>query len=156
MSAPSLTLKARPGNHTYLGATTEDGGVNFAVASTVADGVTLCLFDDEGNETRVELEDYDAGTWHGFVPGVQPGQAYGYRVTGPFDPKKGLRCNPSKLLLDPYARAIAGGVTYDPALLGHDPDDPAKPGQADSAPYVPRVSGGMSGCCAVNPLTCTS
>ena len=138
MSAPALTLKARPGHRTHLGATVEDGGVNFAVASTVADAVTLCLFDDQGNETRVELEDYDAGTWHGFVPGVQPGQAYGYRVTGPFDPKNGLRCNPSKLLLDPYTRALRGSVTFNPALLGHDPDDPARPGQADSAPYVPR------------------
>ncbi|MGH3244655.1 MAG: glycogen debranching enzyme, partial [Trebonia sp.] len=134
----SLTLKARPGNRTYLGATVADGGVNFAVASTVADGVAVCLFDDQGNETRFDLDDYDAGTWHGFVPDVSPGQSYGYRVTGPFDPENGLRCNPSKLLLDPYARAIRGSVTFDRALLGHDPDDPARPSQADSAPYVPR------------------
>jgi glycogen operon protein len=127
-----------PGNRTYLGATVRDGGVNFAVASTLAESVAVCLFDSAGHETRFDLDDYDAGVWHGFVPGLQPGQAYGYRVNGPFDPKNGLRCNPSKLLLDPYARAVAGGVTYDPALLGHDPDDPAKPGQADSAPFVPR------------------
>jgi glycogen operon protein len=134
----SLTLKARPGNRTYLGATVRDDGVNFAVASTVAESVAVCLFDSDGHETRFDLDDYDAGVWNGFVPGVKPGQAYGYRVTGPFEPNNGLRCNPSKLLLDPYARAIAGGVTYHPALLGHDPDDPAKPGQADSAPFVPR------------------
>src|ERR1700742_275252 len=138
MTEASLTLKARPGNRTYLGATVRDGGVNFAVASTVAESVAVCLFDSEGHETRVDLDDYDAGVWNGFVPDVKPGQAYGYRVTGPFEPENGLRCNPSKLLLDPYARAIAGGVTYGPALLGHDPDDPAKPGQADSAPFVPR------------------
>jgi isoamylase len=138
MTESSLTLKARPGNRAYLGATVRDGGVNFAVASTVAESVAVCLFDSDGHETRFDLDDYDAGVWNGFVPGVKPGQAYGYRVTGPFEPENGLRCNPSKLLLDPYARAIAGGVTYGPALLGHDPDDPAKPGQADSAPFVPR------------------
>src|SRR5579862_1894930 len=120
----SLTLKARPGNTTVLGATVEDGGVNFAVASTVAESVAVCLFAADGSETRYDLDAYDAGVWHGFVPGIQPGQAYGYRVTGPFDPANGLRCNPNKLLLDPYARAIVGEVTYHPALLGHDPDNP--------------------------------
>jgi isoamylase len=138
MTESSLTLKARPGNRSYLGATVRDGGVNFAVASTVAESVDVCLFDSDGQETRYDLGDYDAGVWHGFVPDIKPGQAYGYRVTGPFEPARGLRCNPSKLLLDPYARAIVGAVTYDPALLGHDPDDPTKPGQADSAPFVPR------------------
>jgi isoamylase len=134
----TLVLKALPGNRTHLGATVTNGGVNFAVSSTVADEVTLCLFDDQGNETRFEFDDYDAGVWHGFVPGVQPGQAYGYRVKGPFDPRNGLRCNPSKLLLDPYARAIRGSVAFGQALLGHDQDDPSSPSQVDSAPYVPR------------------
>ena len=134
----TLVLKALPGNRTHLGATVEDGGVNFAVSSTVAEEVTLCLFDDEGNETRFEFGDYDAGVWSGFVPGIQPGQAYGYRVKGPFDPPNGLRCNPSKLLLDPYARAIRGSVAFGQALLGHDQDDPSSPSQVDSAPYVPR------------------
>ena len=138
MTTESLTLKARPGNRTYLGATVVDGGVNFAVASTVAEAVTVCLFDVDGTETRYNLDDYDAGVWHGLVPDVKPGQAYGFRVTGPFDPARGLRCNPNKLLLDPYARAIAGGVTYGPALLGHDVDNPAQPSHADSAPFVPR------------------
>jgi glycogen operon protein len=134
----SLTLKAWPGNRAYLGATVGDGGVNFAVASTVAESVAVCLFASDGTETRYDLDDYDAGVWHGFVPGVQPGQAYGYRVSGPFEPGRGLRCNPSKLLLDPYARAVCGHVTYDPALLGHDPDDPGRPSTSDSAPFVPR------------------
>jgi glycogen operon protein len=134
----TLTLKALPGNRTHLGATVADGGVNFAVCSTVADEVTLCIFDEHGNETRFEFDDYDAGVWHGFVPGVRPGQAYGYRVKGPFDPANGLRCNPSKLLLDPYARAIYGSVTSGPALLGHDPRDPSSPSEVDSAPHVPR------------------
>ncbi len=133
-----LTLRARPFDGVTLGATALDGGVNFAVTSTVADGITVCLFDSAGDETQVELEHYDAGVWHGFVPGLTVGQAYGYRVNGPFDPAAGLRCNPRKLLLDPYARAIAGAVTYDQALLGHDPADPGQPSGADSAPYMPR------------------
>jgi isoamylase len=131
-------LKAMPGDGTHLGATPRDGGVNFAVASTVAESVAVCLFDGEGHETRFNLAEYDAGVWHGFVPRIRPGQAYGYRVQGPFEPARGLRCNPHKLLIDPYARAIVGSVTNDQALLGHDPDDPAKPSQADSAPFVPR------------------
>ena len=133
------TVKALPGDGTRLGATPRDGGVNFAVASTVAQEVAVCLFDAAtGEETRARLEHYDAGVWHGFVPDVGPGQAYGYRVNGPFDPARGLRCNPAKLLIDPYARAISGTVTYGDALLGHDPADPARPSRVDSAPYVPR------------------
>jgi len=112
--------------------------VNFAVSSTVAERVTVCLFDDQGNETPIELADYDAGVWHGVVPDIGPGQAYGYRVKGPWDPGNGLRCNENKLLLDPYARAVRGSVTYGKVLLGHDPDNPAKPSEVDSAPYVPR------------------
>jgi len=97
--------QALPGSQFPLGATPQDGGTNFAVTSSVADAVTLCLFDDTGRETQIPLQDYDAGVWHGFVPGVGPGQAYGYRVSGPYDPARGLRCNPAKLLIDPYARA---------------------------------------------------
>src|SRR5579859_6440165 len=126
----TVTLKARPGNRTHLGATVQDDGVNFAVASTVADSVDVCLFDVSGTETRFELDEYDAGTWHGVVPGITAGQAYGFRVHGPFEPARGLRCNPGKLLLDPYARAIAGAVTFNEALLGDN--------DADSAPFVPR------------------
>src|ERR1700739_1674754 len=80
MTEPSLTLKAMPGNRTRLGATVRDGGVNFAVASTIAESVAVCLFDADGRETRFDLDDYDAGVWHGFVPDVGPGQAYGYRA----------------------------------------------------------------------------
>ena len=134
----TLVRKARPGNRTHLGATVVDGGVNFAVSSTVAEGVTVCLFDDQGHETQIELDDYDAGVWNGVVPDIGPGQAYGYRVQGPWDPGNGLRCNPHKVLLDPYARAVRGAVTFGKALYGHDADDPARPSQVDSAPYVPR------------------
>jgi isoamylase len=137
--AVKATVRALPGDGARLGATPDDGGVNFAVASSVAEEVTVCLFDaTTGEETQARLEHYDAGVWHGFVPGLAPGQAYGYRVSGPFDPARGLRCNPRKLLIDPYARAISGTVTYGDALLGHDPADPARPSGADSAPYVPR------------------
>jgi isoamylase len=73
----TLVRKARPGNRTHLGATVVDGGVNFAVSSTVAEGVTVCLFDDQGHETQIELDDYDAGVWNGVVPDIGPGQAYG-------------------------------------------------------------------------------
>ncbi len=135
---PSPGLKVLPGSGTQLGAIPGEHGVNFAVASTVAEQVTLCLFDSAGDETRLNLEEYEAGVWHGLVPGIGPGQAYGYRVTGPFDPGRGNRCNPARLLLDPYARALSGSVTWDPALLDHDPHDPGRPGTADSAPFVPR------------------
>src|SRR5215467_10467557 len=132
------TLRARPGDAARLGAIARDGGVNFAVASTVADEVVLCLFDDDGTETPVPLDDLDAGVWHGFVPGIGPGQAYGYRVSGPFEPANGLRCNPAKLLLDPYARALHGQVRPGLELLGHQLDDPDKPSDADSKDSMPR------------------
>jgi glycogen operon protein len=129
---------ALPGQQFPLGATVRDGGTNFAVASGAADGMVLCLFDDGGVETQIPLQDYDAGVWHGFVPGVGPGQAYGFRATGPYEPAHGLRCNPAKLLLDPYARAISGEVAFGPEVLGYAVDDPGAPSTADSAGHVPR------------------
>jgi glycogen operon protein len=128
----------RPGQRAPLGATPLDGGTNFAVVSNVADGVLLCLFDDAGQETQIRLEDFDAGVWHGFVAGVGPGQAYGYRVLGGFEPERGVRSNPAKLLLDPYARATTGAVIFGPEVRGDDPADPAMPSLLDSAPQVPR------------------
>ena len=136
--ADARTAQALPGSQFPLGATPGDGGTNFAVASSVADAVTLCLFDDAGTETQIPLPDYDAGVWHGLVPGVGPGQAYGYRVTGPYDPARGLRCNPAKLLLDPYARAISGEVTFGPEVLGYAVDGPDAPSMLDSAGHMPR------------------
>ena len=128
----------RPGNLFPLGATADDEGTNFAVASGVADGMVLCLFDEAGMETQIQLRDYDAGVWHVFVPGIRPGQAYGYRATGPYDPARGVRCNPAKLLLDPYARAISGSVAFGPDVLGYAEGDPDAPSPADSAASVPR------------------
>jgi isoamylase len=127
-----------PGSQFPLGATPGDGGTNFAVASSAADAVMLCLFDEAGAETQIPLQDYDSGVWHGFVPGAGHGQAYGYRALGRYDPARGLRCNPAKLLLDPYARAFTGAVRFGPEVLGYDPGDPDAPSAADSAGHVPR------------------
>ena len=91
-----------------------------------------------GAETQVPLRDYDAGVWHAFVPGIGAGQAYGYRATGPYDPAHGVRCNPAKLLLDPYARAFSGTVTFGPEVLGYSADDPDAPSTLDSSAHVPR------------------
>jgi glycogen operon protein len=129
---------SRPGTPFPLGATPKDDGTNFAVASGVADGMVLCLFDRSGAETQIPLLDCDAGVWHGFVPGVGPGQAYGYRATGPYDPTRGVRCNPAKLLLDPYARATTGAVRFGPEVLGHVEGNPDSPSELDSAGCVPR------------------
>ncbi len=128
---------ARPGRLRPLGATPSGGGTNFAVASSVADGVMLCLFDTSGAETQVPLLEYDAGVWHGFVPGVGPGQAYGYRVSGPYEPGRGLWCNPAKLLLDPYARATWGELRHGPELAGYSVAHPDQPSGLDSAGHVP-------------------
>jgi isoamylase len=127
-----------PGRPFPLGATPAPTGTNFAVASDVAEGVTLCLFEATGAEQQLPLTECDAGIWHGFVPGVGPGQRYGYRVRGPYEPAKGLRCNPNKLLLDPYARAIAGEVESTDAILAYVPGNPDGYSNLDSAPYVPR------------------
>jgi glycogen operon protein len=132
-----VTAAIRPGEAFPLGATSDAGGTNFAVASR-GEAVELCLFDADGEETRLALPEYDAGVWHGFVPGVGPGQAYGYRVHGPWDPVRGMRYNPAKLLLDPYARAVDGEVRFGPEVLGHDAADPGRASSLDSAGHVPR------------------
>jgi isoamylase len=128
----------RPGRSFPLGATVESGGTNFAIASSVAEGVTLCLFDEAGTEQRLELTERDADIWHGFVPDVAAGRRYGYRIAGPYQPNQGLRCNPNKLLLDPYARAIDGDIKWGDSVLGYSPGSPDLPNPLDSAPDVPR------------------
>jgi glycogen operon protein len=133
-----VEISVRPGRPFPLGAHLFDGGANVAVYSSVADAVELCLFDEHGRETRLPLPGRDDGIWHGFLPGLTPGQQYGFRVRGPWQPAAGLRCNPAKLLLDPYARAITGEVGFEPAAYGHDPADPARPSALDSAPVMPR------------------
>ena len=108
-----------PGKAYPLGSTYDGAGVNFAVFSEVASKVELCLIDDDLSETRIELTEVDGYVWHGYVPKLQPGQRYGYRVHGPYDPANGHRCNPAKLLLDPYAKAIDGQVVGDQSLFSY-------------------------------------
>lgn len=125
-----------PGQPYPLGATFDGNGTNVALFSEVADGVELCLFDAEGGEERVALTEVDAYVWHGYLPGVQPGQRYGYRVHGPWDPARGLRCNPSKLLLDPYAKATVGDIDWDQSLFGYAFGDPDSRNDDDSAGHM--------------------
>ena len=132
-----MSPNVMPGRAAPLGATAGPQGTNFAVSSN-GDGVTLCLFDAAGTETRVALPERDGDIWHGFVPGVAPGQAYGYRVSGPYDPARGQRYNPAKLLLDPYSRAIDGGVSFGLELLDYATDNHAAPSLLDSAGHMPR------------------
>ena len=103
----------------------------------MAEAAEVCLFDEAGREDRFRLPDYDGGAWHGFVPGIGPGQAYGFRVRGPYDTARGLRCNPAKLLLDPYARAIRGEVSFGPEVYDYSWDDHDAPSTLDSAGHVP-------------------
>jgi isoamylase len=138
MSVTSTSQTVEPVTTAPLGAHFDGRGASFALFSSVADAVELCLFDDAGAETRFDLEQGEGFVWEGYLPGVAPGQRYGYRVHGPWDPSAGVRCNPAKLLLDPYARAVAGEVRWDPAVYGHAPDDPNRADGSDSAPYVPR------------------
>jgi isoamylase len=137
-SAAAGSASPLPGSPFPLGATLREGGTNFAVAGSAAESLWLALFDSSGAETQIPLVDFDAGVWHGFLPGVGAGQAYGYRASGPYDPGSGLRFSPAKLLLDPYARAFTGAVKYGPEVLGYAPGDPAVPSALDSAAYVPR------------------
>jgi isoamylase len=121
-----------------FGATYDGIGTNFAVFSEAADAVELCLFDDMGTETRVRLPEVDGFVWHGYLPGIRPGQRYGYRVHGPYEPRAGLRCNPHKLLLDPYAKAIEGDIDWDESLFGYQLGDPDRMSEKDSAGHMPK------------------
>ena len=125
-----------PGRPYPLGATYNGAGTNFALFSEVAERVELCLVDPDGTERRVDLVEVDAFVWHGYLPAVQPGQLYGYRVHGPYDPENGHRCDPSKLLLDPYAKAIHGQVDGDASLYSYRFDDPAQRNEDDSAAHT--------------------
>ncbi|WP_127127845.1 glycogen debranching protein GlgX [Georgenia sp. SYP-B2076] len=121
-----------PGRPYPLGATFDGTGINFALYSSVAERVELCLLDDDGTETRVEVTEVDAHVWHAYLPGGQPGQRYGYRVHGPYDPAAGHRCDPSKFLLDPYAKAIDGQIDGDPSLYSYDFEDAGARNTTDS------------------------
>jgi len=129
-------MEVWPGTPYPLGATYDGAGTNVALFSEVAESVELCLFDADGAETRVPLLERDALVWHGYLPRVAPGQRYGFRVHGPYDPDRGVRCDPSKLLLDPYAKAIEGGVDWFPASFSYDFDDHSVRNTADSGPHA--------------------
>ncbi|TKV61201.1 glycogen debranching protein GlgX [Nakamurella flava] len=140
-------MQVIPGRPHPLGVTTDPhagpGCWNVAVASSAAERVWFCLLDtdpDTGGvtETRVELPAVDAGVWHGRVLGLRPGQRYGFRVDGPWDPAAGQLANPAKLLVDPYARAVVGDLVVGPAIYAHDVDDPSRPSTLDSAGSVPH------------------
>ena len=122
-----------------LGAHYDGAGVNFSIYSQVADKVELCLFDDQDHETRIEMTEQNSYVWHNYLPGIQPGQRYGYRVYGPYDPNRGLRCNPNKLLLDPYAYAIEGNIDSDESLFSYwfkSPNDNSAMNTLDSAGHT--------------------
>ncbi|WP_417193079.1 glycogen debranching protein GlgX [Bifidobacterium pullorum] len=132
-------MQIRPGSMYPLGAHYDGAGVNFSIYSQVADKVELCLFDDQDRETRIEMTEQNSYVWHNYLPGIQPGQRYGYRVYGPYDPNRGLRCNPNKLLLDPYAYAIEGNIDSDESLFSYwfkSPNDNSAMNTLDSAGYT--------------------
>ncbi len=132
--------RARPGSPEPLGVRWDGSGVNVAVAAPNADAVEICLFDAQDNEHRYQLPERDGGVWHCYLPGVGPGQRYGLRAHGPYAPDRGLRYNPAKLLVDPYARLLTGGLVPHAAISGFDETDPYSMSSdgRDSAPFVPR------------------
>jgi isoamylase len=138
---PLTSAGSWPGTAYPLGATYDGAGTNFAIFSEVAEQVELCLFDAgeaHSAETRVSLPEVDGFVWHGYLPGIGPGQHYGYRVHGRYDPPSGLRCNPAKLLIDPYAKAVSTSATWDESLFGYQLGNPEQRNDADSAAHAPR------------------
>jgi glycogen operon protein len=129
-------MEVWPGTPYPLGATYDGAGTNFALFSEVAESVELCLFADDGTEQRIELFERDALVWHAYLPRVSPGQRYGFRVHGPYAPASGIRCDPSKLLLDPYAKAIEGEVDWSAASFSYDFKDHSKRNTEDSAKHA--------------------
>jgi isoamylase len=133
-----------PGQAYPLGATWDGNGVNFALFSENATAVEICLFDHENDTTesvRVFLPEHSHQVWHGYIPGIQPAQLYGFRVHGPYDPENGYRFNPNKLLMDPYAKAISGVINWHDSLFAYDFNDEGADlsfSDSDSAPYIPK------------------
>ncbi|MGW3243662.1 glycogen debranching protein GlgX [Streptomyces sp. NPDC001070] len=129
-------MQVWPGQAYPLGATYDGAGTNFAVFSEAAERIELCLLQDDGSETAVELREADAFVRHAYVPGIMPGQRYGFRVHGPHEPTRGHRCNSAKLLLDPYAKAISGTIDWDEAVYGYRFGEPESRNDLDSAPHT--------------------
>ncbi len=132
-------MEIRPGRTYPYGATYDGAGTNFAIFSELAEKVELCLFDDHGRETRIELPEVTGHCWHGYLPNIVVGQSYGYRVHGPWNPAAGHLCNPNKLLIDPYARSIQGDIVWNDAIFPHSgPDGNWEMNTKDSASFVPK------------------
>ena len=136
-------MQVWPGTPYPLGASWDGAGTNFALFSEVAAQVELCLFDADPadgheRETRIPVTEVDGLVWHCYLSAVEPGQRYGYRVHGPYQPERGHRCNPAKLLLDPYGKATCGEVTWHQALFSYQHGNPSVRNTDDSAPYMPR------------------
>ncbi len=137
-----MNIKLWPGNPYPLGASWDGKGTNFAIFSENATGVDLCLFDNQGKETSIPLTEVSNFIWHGYIPGITPGQHYGFRVYGPFNPLEGDRFNPAKLLIDPYAKAITADVEHGEAIFGYPWDSEDKDltaSEIDDAPWVPKA-----------------
>jgi len=138
-----VSTQVWPGRPFPLGPDWDGAGTNFSLFSENAQRVELCLFDEHGNEERIELRERAAFTWHCYLPGIGPGQRYGYRVHGAYDPASGNRFNPAKLLIDPYAKAIDGAVGWDaantlPYAPGGGDDSDLTIDETDSAPAIPK------------------
>ena len=133
-----MTIQVWPGSAYPLGATYDGAGTNFALFSEVATKVELCLIAEDGSEECIRLPEVDAFVHHGYLPSVSPGQRYGFRVHGPYDPENGLRCNPAKLLLDPYAKAVHGQVDWDESVFPYAFEDGPEgpPTDTDSGPHM--------------------
>lgn len=132
-------MKVWPGTPYPIGPVFDGSGTNFSLFSEIAERVELCLFDEQKNETRIDLPEVTGFCWHGYLPDVEPGQRYGYRVHGPWEPENGHRCNPAKLLMDPYAKAIEGQVQWDEAVFPYPFDAGFEvKNDSDSAPFMPR------------------
>jgi isoamylase len=145
-----VKAKVYPGSPYPLGATWDGKGVNFALYAENATGVELCLFNNQKDETeavKIPITERSAQVWHVYIPDAKPGQLYGYRVHGAYDPAAGHRFNPNKLLIDPYAKAIAGKIEWNDALFGYEPGNEAQDlsmSEMDSAPFLPK-------CVVINP-----
>ncbi|MFM7426865.1 MAG: glycogen debranching enzyme, partial [Elainella sp.] len=137
-----MDLSLWPGKPYPLGAFWDGKGTNFALFSEHATQVELCLFDEQGQETRLPLTEVNNFVWHGYAPWIEPGQRYGFRVHGPFDPKAGQRFNPHKLLIDPYAKALDGDIEFGPEIFGYcweHPDGDLSFSELDDAHLVPKA-----------------
>lgn len=134
-------IPAWPGNPYPLGATYDGLGVNFALFAEHASAVDLCLFDQTGAEKRIKITERTHNSWHVYLPGIKPGQAYGYRVHGQFDPNEGYRYNPNKVLIDPYAYSINGTINWNDALFSYilnEPSEDLSYNTADTAHFIPK------------------